>query len=130
MLIKLLLLFILVLVTELFLLIKLGQSLGVLPTALLVMATGFAGIILARAQGLIVLTNVISALRRGEMPTEAILNGLLVLIGAALLLTPGLITDSIGFLLLLPVTRKPAKIFFYRKLKKALEEGTLRFFRR
>src|SRR5690554_6011617 len=120
MLAKLLLLFIIIPVLELFILIELGQNVGVLPAILLVLATGFAGMILARAQGLIVLTNIINTLRHGELPTDALLNGLLVLIGAALLLTPGLITDSVGFLLLFPGTRQPAKTFLYRKLKRAL----------
>ncbi|NLZ38165.1 MAG: FxsA family protein [Firmicutes bacterium] len=129
MLIKFYVLFILIPIMEIILLIKLGQTVGVLPSVFLVLATGLAGIILARAQGLVVLKNIISTLSLGEMPTDALLNGFLVLIGAALLLTPGLITDLLGLFLLFPNTRRPAKIYLYRKLKKALQEGRLWFFR-
>ncbi|MCR3923357.1 MAG: FxsA family protein [Firmicutes bacterium] len=127
---KLLLLFTFVPLLELFLLIEVGRRVGTLPTVLLVVSTGFVGVLLARAQGFLVLTRIAHNLREGDLPGEELLNGVLVLIGAAFLLTPGLITDTAGFLLLIPQTRHTARVYIYRKLKKALEDGTLRMFRR
>ncbi|MGI6658161.1 MAG: FxsA family protein [Dethiobacteraceae bacterium] len=127
---RLLLLLIIVPVLELFVLIKVGQQIGVLPTITLVLLTGIIGIMLARTQGLYILTRIVNSLRRGELPGDDLLNGFLVLLGASFLLTPGLITDSAGFLLLLPGTRRPVKAWLYYKLGKALKDGTLRFLRR
>lgn len=127
---RLLLLLFIVPVLEILLLIEVGQQIGVLPTVTIVLLTGLIGVILARAQGFYVLTCIVNSLRKGELPGDDILNGVLVLIGASLLLAPGLITDAIGFLLLIPGTRRPVKIWLYYKLTKALKEGTLRIFRR
>jgi UPF0716 protein FxsA len=123
---KLLLLFTLGPLVELYLLIELGRVVGPLPTIGLVLATGFFGVFLALAQGLLVLRSIADQLRCGEMPADELLNGVMVLIGAAFLLTPGLISDTVGFLLLIPVTRACFKKVVLRKLKKALDGGSLR----
>jgi len=128
MLIKLLLLFTLGPLIELYLLIELGRRIGAGPTIILVLATGFFGAILAKAQGFLVLRSIAQTLRDGQLPGDELIDGVLVLLGAALLLTPGLISDSTGFLFLLPVTRKRVRKLLIRKLKKALDEGTLRIF--
>lgn len=128
MLIKLLLLFTLGPLIELYLLIELGRRIGAGPTIILVLATGFFGAILAKAQGFLVLRSIAQTLRDGQLPGDELIDGVLVLLGAALLLTPGLISDSTGFLFLLPVTRKRVRKLLIRKLKKALDEGRLRIF--
>lgn len=128
MLIKLLLLFTLGPLIELYLLIELGRRIGAGSTIILVLATGFFGAILAKAQGFLVLRSIAQTLRDGQLPGDELIDGVLVLLGAALLLTPGLISDSTGFLFLLPVTRKRVRKLLIRKLKKALDEGTLRIF--
>ncbi|HZK25134.1 MAG TPA: FxsA family protein [Oscillospiraceae bacterium] len=127
---RLLLLMIIVPILEIFLLIEVGQQIGVLPTVTIVLLTGLLGIMLARTQGFYVLTRIVNSLRKGELPGDDILNGLLVLIGASFLLTPGLITDTAGFILLIPRTRRTVKVWLYYKLTKALKDGTLRIFRR
>jgi len=128
MLIKLLLLFTLGPLIELYLLIELGRRIGAGPAIILVLATGFFGAILAKAQGFLVLRSITQTLRDGQLPGDELIDGVLVLLGAALLLTPGLISDATGFLFLLPMTRKRVRKLLIRKLKKALDEGTLRIF--
>jgi UPF0716 protein FxsA len=102
---RLLLLFIIVPLLELVLLVKLGSVIGVGPTILIVISTGALGAWLARRQGLGVLNRISDDFSAGRLPADALLEGLLILIAGALLLTPGLITDTVGFLLLVPRVR-------------------------
>lgn len=127
---RLLLLFTLGPLLELYLLIVIGRHIGPLPTILIVLATGLLGVFLARAQGFLVLGQISDSLRRGELPGEALVEGVLVLIGSAFLLTPGLVTDAAGFALLLPGSRASVRRFVLRRLKRALESGTLGIYRR
>jgi UPF0716 protein FxsA len=99
---RLLLLFTLVPLVELYLLVKLGSVVGVAPTVALVVFTGILGAWLARVQGLGVLRRIGADLDEGRMPTDALLDGLLILVAGAVLLTPGLLTDTMGFFLLVP----------------------------
>jgi UPF0716 protein FxsA len=102
---RLLLLFTVVPLVELFLLVKLGTVIGIGPTVLIVICTGVLGAWLARWQGLGVLRRVSDDLAQGRLPADALIDGLLILIAGAVLLTPGLITDALGFLLLVPQGR-------------------------
>ncbi len=102
---RLLLLFTVVPLVELYLLIAIGRWVGAVPTIALVIGTGLLGAALARWQGLGVLRRVRDDLDHGRPPTDALIDGLLILIAAAVLLTPGLITDTIGFVLLVPASR-------------------------
>jgi UPF0716 protein FxsA len=116
---RLLLLFTIVPLVELFLLVKLGTVVGVGPTVALVIFTGVLGAWLARQQGLGVLRRLSDDLAEGRLPAEALVDGLLILIAGAVLLTPGLLTDALGFLLLVPrsraVVRKAAVARFGRR---------------
>lgn len=103
---RLLLLFTVVPLVELFLLVKLGTVIGVGPTVLIVLLTGFLGAVLARWQGLGVVRRLSKDLADGKLPADALIDGLLILIAGAVLLTPGLLTDVFGFFLLLPVGRR------------------------
>ncbi|MGM0368846.1 MAG: FxsA family protein [Bacillota bacterium] len=105
MLIKLLLIFSLVPLLELMLLIEVGGLLGVGATVLLVAGTGIVGISIARNQGLALISDIKLKLNQGQMPKDQLLDGGLLLFGAATLLTPGLLTDTLGFLLIIPFTR-------------------------
>jgi UPF0716 protein FxsA len=127
---KMLLLFTLGPLIELYLLIELGRRVGAPPTILLVISTGFFGLLLARAQGFFTLREIADCLNRGELPGDALMNGMLILIGGAFLLTPGLISDTAGFLLLIPGSRQVIKNILVKRLRRALEQGTLRIFRR
>ena len=117
---RLLLLFTIVPLLELFLLVKLGTVIGIGPTVLIVLCTGVLGAWLARQQGLGVLRRLSEDMAGGRLPTDALIDGLLILIAGAVLLTPGLITDALGFLLLVPqgraVVRKIAAARFAQRV--------------
>lgn len=96
------LLFLSVPLAEIWLLIKVGGVIGGGWTILLVVTTALAGAALVRAQGLSLWSRIQGELARGAMPAAEMLRGLVLLLAGALLLTPGLITDAVGFILLLP----------------------------
>jgi UPF0716 protein FxsA len=127
---RLFLLFTLVPLIELALLIKLGQYLGALPTIFLVIITGGIGVFLAKDQGLMVLSKIQYDLQQGILPGDSLLDGLLVLVGSVLLITPGLITDIIGFLLLLPFSRTVVRKFLKIKLRNLIDEGKVNIYLR
>jgi len=103
---RLFLLFTLIPLLELYLLIRIGGVVGVWPTVALVVLTGALGAALTRIQGLRVLRRVQDQWGQGRVPTEELIDGLLILIAGAVLLTPGLITDGLGFFLLSPPGRR------------------------
>ena len=113
---KLFLAFTLIPMIELYLLIKLGAEIGALNTLLLVILTGAAGAYLARLQGLQVMFRVRERLQKGEMPAEDMLDALIIFIAGIVLLTPGLLTDMAGLLLLLPSIRFRFKVWLRHKL--------------
>jgi len=117
----LLILFIIVPILELYLLIELGQYIGAPNTILLVIITGLVGAILARLEGLRTWHNLQKELRHLKMPTDRIIDGVFILVGGVLLLTPGILTDILGFLFIIPFTRvvfrKYAKKRFSHKMK-------------
>jgi UPF0716 protein FxsA len=113
----LILLFVAVPLIELWLLIWVGGQLGLMTTIALVIVTGILGATLARFEGLATLRRFQSRLAAGQLPHEDILDGLLILMAGAVLLTPGLLTDTVGFLLLVPPVRGVVR----RALGKRLE---------
>ncbi len=123
---RLALLFLGVPVLELLLLIQMGRWVGVWPTVALVLVTGFAGATLARLEGLRVLIQIQAALARGQLPGRALLDGLAVLLGGALLLTPGILTDLVGLSFLFPLTRGFLLGRIRRSLERHLREGAVR----
>ena len=102
---RLLILFITVPAVELLLLIHIGSRIGPLPTIAIILITGFLGASLTRTQGLKTLTRYQQALAEGRLPHEEIMDGLMILVAGAVLLTPGFLTDIAGFLLLVPSIR-------------------------
>jgi len=95
---------------ELMLLFWLGRNvLGVMPTLFVCAATGFIGAWLARSQGLATLLQAQEALAAGRFPGDQLLDGACLLVGGVVLLTPGLLTDAVGFVLLLPPSRAVVK---------------------
>ena len=102
----LLVVFVIVPIIEMFILIKVGQSIGVWPTIGLVIVTAIIGINLLRQQGLATLQKANWRMEQGEMPAQEMLEGIILAVGGALLLTPGFFTDFIGFACLLPPLRK------------------------
>ena len=120
---RLLLLFTLVPLVELWLLIEIGRLTGVLPTVALVFATGALGAWLARSQGLATLAKVRRETAEGRMPATALVDGLLILIAGAVLLTPGLLTDVFGFFLLIPAGRSLIRKSVAERFKRSVESG-------
>jgi len=98
--------FLVVPIIEIYLLIKVGGVIGVLPTIALVVLTAVLGAALLRSQGMQTYNRFNQALAEGRAPAAEILEGVALLIGGALLLTPGFFTDAIGFVCLLPFSRK------------------------
>lgn len=93
-------------VLELALLIKIGQRIGVWATVALVMATAFAGILIISQQSFTVLRKTLEAASEGRPPVMPVMDGLFLMLAGALLLTPGLITDALALLLLVPPIRR------------------------
>jgi UPF0716 protein FxsA len=100
-----LLIFIVVPIIEIVLLIQVGQMIGWLATILIVILTAFIGTSLLRYQGFGVMARASETLSAGKMPMEPVIEGMCLLVAGAFLLTPGLLTDTVGFLLLVPVLR-------------------------
>ena len=102
---RLLALFIGIPLVEILILIKLGEVMGFWNTILLVIGTGIVGAYLAKLHGLTIWYQIQQDLQMGHMPTDKLMDGLLVLVGGIVLLTPGLLTDILGLALLFPLTR-------------------------
>ncbi|MEM9605710.1 MAG: FxsA family protein [Pseudomonadota bacterium] len=98
--------FLLMPIIEIALLIQVGSLIGVLWTVLLIVLTAIVGTLLLRAQGLSVLLRSRSAMAEGRIPASEMAEGVALAVGGALLLTPGFVTDAIGFCLLVPTTRR------------------------
>ncbi len=103
---SLFILFVIMPILEMWLLIEVGSQIGSLATIGAVLLTAVLGASLLKQQGLHTLTRAQQRLDSGQIPATEILEGLMLAVAGALLLTPGFITDSIGFALLLPATRK------------------------
>ena len=117
MLLKLFLAFTIIPIIEIYLLIEIGSMFGTLTAVTLVILTGFLGAFLARMQGLQTLYRIQESLREGRMPSGELLDALLIVIAGLVLLTPGFLTDSAGFLLLIPATRNSIKYWLRRQIK-------------
>jgi len=123
---RLALLFVIVPIVELMLLIELGQYFGLLPTLALVLFTGVTGAWLARAEGLRVFFQFQKELASGKLPGQSMLDGIAVLVGGAFLLTPGVITDLVGFSLLFPPTRRWLQRRVQASLEQQIADGSVR----
>ncbi|WP_369902314.1 FxsA family protein [Bacillus manliponensis] len=117
-----LLLLIVVPALEITLLVGSSQLIGLWPTFIVIMCTGVLGAYLAKRQGLIVLQEIRERMSYGELPGDALLDGICILIGGVLLLTPGYVTDFIGFMLLVSITRKPLKYMIYKWMEKKISK--------
>ncbi len=111
---------------ELYLLLAIGREVGFWPTLGMVLLTGVVGASLARREGARVMRSWRDSMARGQVPEDGILSGALVLVGGALLVAPGVFTDLVGLLLLIPPTRRFVASRLRRSLERRMREGTLR----
>ena len=109
---------ILVPIVEIYLFIKIGSQIGAFNTISLIFVTALVGIIYARHEGLNTLKSGFSQLVKNELPTYEIISGATIAFAALLLILPGFATDTLGFLLIFPLTRKLILGNFLGKLKK------------
>jgi UPF0716 protein FxsA len=99
-------LFLTIPLAEIYVLLKVGSLIGALPTVAAVVLTAVIGAALVRIQGFSTLAQIRASLDRGEVPAVALVEGAFLLLAGALLLTPGFITDAIGFACLCPPLRR------------------------
>jgi len=110
---------------ELSILLELGRRIGTWYTLVLVILTAVVGGTLAKIEGLEVLRRTQDRLTQGILPSDELLHGALILAGALLLLTPGLLTDATGLLLLIRPTRSLVATWLKKWLRGKLERGTV-----
>lgn len=99
------LIFVFVPVIELAILIKVGSIIGALNTIVIILLTAFIGAYMVKLEGMGVMYRIQQSMQEGIFPAEEVLNGMMILVAGALLLTPGFFTDVIGFLMVFPVSR-------------------------
>ncbi len=102
----LVLIFLVVPVVEIYVLIQVGQVIGALWTVLFVVLTAVIGVQLLRMQGIATLARAQQRMQSGQMPAGELLEGIGLVVAGAFLLTPGFVTDTLGFLLLIPAFRR------------------------
>jgi len=116
-------LFIVVPIVELALLIRIGQAWGLSNTLLLVILTGVLGAILLKIQGISILRRIDRELKEGIIPPDALFDRLFIFCSGVFLITPGIITDILGFAMLFPLFRNLFKYGIKRKIMKTFEQG-------
>lgn len=123
--------FILASAVELWGLFLVGKAIGAGPTFLLILLTGVAGAYFAKKQGLEILRLIQVQLSRGQMPTDAVIDGVFILLGGLFLIMPGFLADIVGLMLLIPLTRAILRTLIKGWLLKQITSGRIRFlFRR
>ena len=101
-------------IIEIYLFIKIGSQIGAMKTIILILLTAIIGVYYARHEGLNTLKSGFSQLTKNEIPAYEMVSGAAIAFGALLLIVPGFATDFLGFLIILPITRK----FFFKKFLK------------
>ena len=112
---------------ELYLLFTIGSEIGALNTIMIIILTGVVGASLARSQGFSILMKIQNEFNQGGIPGKEIIHGLMVFAGGLLLLTPGFMTDILGFCLVFPGTRHILFVFVHKLVMNALKNGNIRF---
>ncbi len=125
MLARLVVLFLITPAVELALLLKVGQLIGFWETVAIIVLTGIAGSYLAKREGLSAWKRLNQSLSNGGLPGKELLEGVIILVAGALLITPGVLTDVIGFMGLIPPTRALIRKLIMKRVKKKMEDGSL-----
>ena len=103
-------------IVEMYLLIEVAERIEALPTILLVMLTAVLGVSLIRQQGLSTLTKGIRRLNQAEIPAAEIVEGVLLAVAGAFLITPGFLTDFIGFMIIIPMIRRIIELMLLKRM--------------
>ena len=111
-------------IVEMYLLIEVAERIEALPTILLVMLTAVLGVSLIRQQGLSTLTKGIRRLNQAEIPAAEIIEGVLLAVAGAFLITPGFLTDFIGFMIIIPVIRRITALMLLKRMAARADFGT------
>ncbi|GGY36040.1 FxsA family protein [Parvularcula lutaonensis] len=117
-------------IVEITLLIQGAMIIGVLPVILLTIGTAALGTFLIRQQGLTAIRALQRDLKEGRPPVASVVDGAALLVAAPLMMTPGFVTDAIGFLLLIPPLRHAAARMALRRIRRAQERGNIVIIRR
>jgi UPF0716 protein FxsA len=123
---RLLFLFVLVPLLELYILIKIGGTLGAFQTVALVVFTALLGVVLVRFEGLKTLQQIRQSLSQGIVPAEEMVDGVLIFVGGILLITPGVLTDLFALVLLIPYSRTIFKRWLRRRFDRMVAAGNVR----
>ena len=115
---------------EIIVIVQAGGAIGWLNVILLTIATAVAGAAIIRGQGLAAMQELQRAMASGEPPVAPVMDGIFLLLAAPFLMTPGFITDGIGFLFLIPPVRYFFARYALRQLKKMADKGKVTIIRR
>jgi UPF0716 protein FxsA len=126
---RLFLLFTIIPVIELTLLIKIGSFIGALNTVAIVIFTAVVGAYLVKLEGLGVMYRIQKNMQEGIFPGDELINGMMILVAGALLLTPGFVTDVIGFLMVIPFSRNYIKLISRRYIEKKMSSDEIHIHR-
>ncbi len=102
-------------ITEIYFLIEVGSVIGAFPTIIITILTAVTGITLIRVQGVSTIAKLQASMQQGQSPAIEIIEGFMLIIAAASLLMPGFLSDSLGFLLLIPPLRHALAKFYLAK---------------
>ena len=114
-------------IAEIAVLISVGGQIGVIATIALILITAIAGVFLLRLQGLQILMQAQEAMAQNRLPLDSVIHGLFLLIAGAFLLTPGFITDALGFLLLVPPLRLLIARWIWARMERSNSAGFVQF---
>jgi UPF0716 protein FxsA len=124
-LLALILVFIVLPLAELYVILKVGDSIGWAPTILILVVDSLLGSVLLRTQGRSIWNRFNTALAEGRIPHREVMDGVLVIFGGAFLITPGFITDILGLILLIPPTRAVVRRIVQRRLGRRVAVGVV-----
>jgi UPF0716 protein FxsA len=119
----LVLIFIVVPIAEIYVIIQVGEAIGVVPTIALLIADALLGSMLLRQQGRAAWIRFNRALAENRLPHKEVFDGVLIIFGGALLITPGFLTDILGLILLIPPTRALVRAIASRRVRRRLAMG-------
>ncbi len=114
-------------IVEIGVFIAIGDRIGIFYTLMMILVTAIIGSILLRIEGFRILKQIQNEMGAGKVPAKELTNGVMILIAGVLLLTPGFVTDTLGFLLFLPPVRAAIRLFLVSRIKFNTQSGAAGF---